>query len=450
MGRLFGTDGVRGLANAELTAELALDLSVAAAHVLTEHLAATARPVAVVGHDPRASGEFLEAAVVAGLASAGMDVARLHVVPTPAVAYLTTALGADMGVMISASHNPMPDNGIKFFDSVGAKLPDVVEDEIEARLGEGWTRPVGADVGRVGDASDALERYLSHLAESTPARLDGLRVVVDCAHGAACVASPRALAAAGAEVLPLNCQPDGYNINDGVGSTHPEQLARAVVASGADAGIAHDGDADRCLAVDHRGEVVDGDAILAICALAAKERGQLRGEAVATTVMTNLGFHQAMARAGIGVVETPVGDRYVLEGMRQHGLAIGGEQSGHLLFLDHATTGDGILTALQLLGHLAASGSSLAELASVMTRLPQVLLNVTVADRDAALAAAPVREEIDLVAAELGGTGRVLVRPSGTEPVIRVMVEAPDARLASRLAERIAAAVRGTAPPHSR
>ena len=440
MGRLFGTDGVRGLANADLTAELALDLAVAAAHVLVEHREGRDRPVAVVGRDPRASGEFLEAAVVAGLASAGMDVRRLHVVPTPAVAYLTTAYGADMGVMISASHNPMPDNGIKFFDSSGGKLPDAVEDEVESRLGEAWTRPVGQGVGRISDQS-AIDDYVAHLTGTLRNRLDGLHVVVDCAFGAAAEAAPRAIAGAGARVTALHDQPDGYNINDGVGSTNPARLARAVVDLGADAGIAHDGDADRCIAVDAAGQIVDGDAILAVCAIALHEAGELAGDAVATTVMTNLGFRQAMARMGIGVVETAVGDRNVLEAMRQKGLVLGGEQSGHLVFLRHATTGDGILTALQLLARMAATGQSLAELASVMTRLPQVLVNVPVRDRDAALGSAALARASAAAEAELAGSGRLLVRPSGTEPVIRVMVEAPTAEQAEEVAGRVAAAV---------
>jgi phosphoglucosamine mutase len=441
MGRLFGTDGVRGRANAELTAELALDLSVAAAHVLRERPSAPERPIAVVGRDPRASGEFLEAAVVAGLASAGVDVVRLGVLPTPGVAFLTPALGAAFGVMISASHNPMPDNGIKFFDRAGFKLPDTVESEIEARLREPWQRPLGDRVGRVRDDGDAVERYLAHLVDSAPHHLDGLRVVVDCAHGAAFRVAPEALRRAGADVVVIGAEPDGVNINGGCGATHVEALRQQVVAYGADAGIAHDGDADRCIAVDASGGVVDGDAILAVAAIALHDAGRLAGDAVVTTVMTNLGFKQAMAARDIDVVETAVGDRYVLEAMRARGLVLGGEPSGHLVFLDHATTGDGVLTALQLLGRLAADGRPLADVGRVMARLPQVLVNVEVTDRDAAIADPCLRDAVAAAEGELGADGRVLVRPSGTEPVVRVMVEAPSEECAGEVARRVAAAV---------
>ncbi len=441
MGLLFGTDGVRGLANGDLTAELALDLAVAAAHVLAEHRSGPGRPLAVVGRDPRASGEFLEAAVVAGLASAGVDVLRLGVLPTPGVAFLTGALGADLGVMLSASHNAMPDNGIKFFDRDGFKLPDSVEDEVEGRLGELWQRPTGAAVGRVSGDETAVERYAGHLLAAAPQRLDGLRVVVDCAHGAAAAVAPDVLRRAGAEVIAIGASPTGLNINDGVGSTHPAALQAAVREHAADAGIGHDGDADRCLAVDAAGRLVDGDAILAICAVAAAGGGRLRGNAVVTTVMTNLGFRQAMSARGIRVVETPVGDRYVLEAMRRNGLSLGGEQSGHVVFLDHATTGDGILTALQLLGEVAASGAPLAELAAVMTRLPQVLINVSGVDRQRAASSIELAAAVEAAGAELGSDGRVLVRPSGTEPLVRVMVEANTAERAQAVAEQLAGVV---------
>ncbi|MEP6463277.1 MAG: phosphoglucosamine mutase [Frankiaceae bacterium] len=441
--RLFGTDGIRGVANVDLTAELALDLAVSAAHVLIEHLhTGSRRPTALVGRDPRASGEFLEAAVVAGLASAGVDVVRLDVVPTPAVAYLTAASGADLGVMLSASHNPMPDNGIKLFDSGGFKLADSVEDEIEARLGEDWRRPVGAAVGRVRTDRPAVGRYLEHLLATLPHSLDGMRVVVDAAHGAAAEVAPEALRRAGAEVIAIGAEPDGWNINDGYGSTYPERLSAAVLEHGADVGIAHDGDADRCLAVDATGELIDGDAILAICALAERNAGRLVGNTVVTTVMTNLGFKHAMQAEGIGVVQTPVGDRYVLDAMRQRGFTLGGEQSGHVVFLDHATTGDGVLTALQLLGHTRAAGMPIRELAAVMTRLPQVLVNVKVIDQAAAMNDAAVRDEVAAVEADLGGDGRVLVRPSGTEPLVRVMVEATTGERARAAAERIAVLLR--------
>ncbi|MGE5764612.1 MAG: phosphoglucosamine mutase [Mycobacterium leprae] len=438
MGRLFGTDGVRGLANADLTAELALDLAVAAAHVLGEAGGfAGHRPTAVVGRDPRASGEFLEAAVVAGLASAGVDVLRLGVLPTPAVAHLTDALDADLGVMLSASHNPMPDNGIKFFARGGVKLADELEDAIESRLREPWQRPVGPGVGRVRDLPDAGERYVAHLVATVPHRLEGLRVVVDCAQGAAATVAPAALRAAGAEVIAVGAEPDGLNINDGFGSTHIERLQAAVRAHRADAGVSHDGDADRCLAADAAGDVVDGDRILAILALALRERGALRRDTVVTTVMTNLGFKQAMTREGIAVVETPVGDRYVLEAMRAGGYALGGEQSGHIVLLDHATTGDGILTALHLLGRVTQTGRPLASLAAVMQRLPQVLVNVPVTDRSKADSSEELRRAVAAAEAALGATGRVLVRASGTEPVVRVMVEAPTHDTAQDVADRL-------------
>ncbi|ADG87328.1 phosphoglucosamine mutase [Thermobispora bispora] len=447
MGRLFGTDGVRGVAGRDLTAELAMDLAVAAANVLGDagELSAGSgrrgRPVAVVGRDSRASGEFLEAAVVAGLASSGVDVLRLGVLPTPAVAYLTSALGADLGVMLSASHNPAPDNGIKFFARGGFKLPDAVEDEIEARLGERRPRAVGAAVGRIREAYGEAERYVSHLLDSLPHRLDGLRIVVDCAHGAAHLVAPEALRRAGAQVETIGASPDGLNINDGVGSTHLETLQRAVVERGADLGVAYDGDADRCLAVTGGGEPVDGDQILAILALAMNAEGRLAKGTVVATVMSNLGLKIALERAGLKLVQTAVGDRYVLEAMQANGYNLGGEQSGHVIMLDHATTGDGLLTSLHLLARVAASGSSLTELAAVMTRLPQVLVNVR--DVDKSKASAPeLREAVAEAEAELGETGRVLLRPSGTEPIIRVMVEAGSQEHAESIAHRLAEVVR--------
>ena len=445
MGRLFGTDGVRGVANADLTPELALALSVAAAHVLAEMDSRDGhvhRPLAVVGRDGRASGELLQGAVVAGLASAGADVVLAGVIPTPAVAYLTGALGADLGVVLSASHNPMPDNGIKFFARGGHKLPDEVEDAVEARMAEAWTRPIGADVGRVRDLPEATGRYVDHLVATVPRRLDGLRVVVDCAHGAASAAAPAAYRAAGAEVVAIGAAPDGLNINDGCGSTHPAGLMAAVRAHRADVGLAHDGDADRCLAVDADGRLVDGDAILAILALGMREVGALRRDTVVTTVMTNLGFKLAMRREGVGVVETPVGDRYVLEAMRAQGLSLGGEQSGHLILLDHASTGDGTLTGLHLMARMAATGRSLADLAAVMDRLPQVLLNIPVQDKARVGGSDRVAAAVAAGEAELAAAGRVLVRPSGTEPLVRVMVEAPSGGQAQSVAERIAVEVR--------
>ncbi|MFI1013641.1 phosphoglucosamine mutase [Streptomyces sp. NPDC020965] len=448
MGRLFGTDGVRGVANADLTAELALGLSVAAAHVLAE--AGTFeghRPTAVVGRDPRASGEFLEAAVVAGLASAGVDVLRVGVLPTPAVAHLTGVLGADLGVMLSASHNAMPDNGIKFFARGGHKLADELEDRIETvyeqhRTGAPWERPTGAGVGRVTDYNEGFDTYIAHLIAVLPNRLDGLRIVLDEAHGAAARVSPEAFARAGAEVITLGAAPDGLNINDGCGSTHLGQLKAAVVEHGADFGIAHDGDADRCLAVDGTGAEVDGDQILAVLALAMREAGTLRGNAVVATVMSNLGFKLAMEREGLELVQTAVGDRYVLESMKEHGYALGGEQSGHVIVLDHATTGDGTLTGLMLAARVAATGRSLAELAAVMDRLPQVLINVPDVDKARVRTSAELANAVTEAERELGATGRVLLRPSGTEPLVRVMVEAADIEQARAVAERLADVVK--------
>ncbi|MFD4985774.1 phosphoglucosamine mutase [Streptomyces sp. NPDC058374] len=449
MGRLFGTDGVRGVANADLTAELALGLSVAAAHVLAEAGTASTghRQVAVVGRDPRASGEFLEAAVVAGLASAGVDVLRVGVLPTPAVAYLTGALGADLGVMLSASHNAMPDNGIKFFARGGHKLADELEDRIEAvyeehRTGAPWQRPTGAGVGRVRDYDEGFDQYVAHLIGVLPNRLDGLKVVLDEAHGAAARVSPEAFARAGAEVVTIGADPDGLNINDGCGSTHLELLRSAVVEHGAHLGIAHDGDADRCLAVDAEGREIDGDQILAVLALSMREHGGLRSQTVVATVMSNLGFKLALEREGISLVQTAVGDRYVLEEMKEHGYALGGEQSGHVIILDHATTGDGTLTGLMLAARVAETGRPLAELAGVMERLPQVLVNVPDVDRSRVTTSAELAAAVAVAEQELGATGRVLLRPSGTEPLVRVMVEAADIEQAGAIAGRLADVVK--------
>ncbi|GCD36847.1 phosphoglucosamine mutase [Streptomyces chrestomyceticus JCM 4735] len=448
MGRLFGTDGVRGVANADLTAELALGLSVAAAHVLAE--AGTFqghRPVAVVGRDPRASGEFLEAAVVAGLASAGVDVLRVGVLPTPAVAYLTGSLGADLGVMLSASHNPMPDNGIKFFARGGHKLADELEDRIERTYrshssGEPWDRPTGAGVGRVKDYDQGFDNYVAHLVGVLPNRLDGLKVVIDGAHGAASRVSPEAFARAGAEVVTIGADPDGLNINDDCGSTHLAGLCAAVVEHGADLGVAHDGDADRCLAVDRDGNEIDGDQILAVLALGMREAGTLRKDTVVATVMSNLGFKLAMEREGLTFVQTAVGDRYVLEEMKSGGFALGGEQSGHVIALDHATTGDGTLTGLMLAARVAATGRPLGELAGVMKRLPQVLVNVPDVDKSRVSTSPEVTSAVAEAERELGATGRVLLRPSGTEPLVRVMVEAADIEQAGAVAGRLADVVK--------
>jgi phosphoglucosamine mutase len=440
VGHYFGTDGVRGLANGDLTPELALAIAQAAARVLIGH-DPSHRPLAVIGRDPRASGEMLEAAVVAGLASAGADVLRVGVLPTPAVAFLTADFGADLGVVLSASHNPMPDNGIKLFARGGHKLPDEIESEIEAALGAPGARPTGAAIGRVREAGDAAERYIAHLLAAVPRPLDGLRVVVDCAHGAASRVAPEAYRRAGASVMAIAAEPDGVNINDGVGSTHIETLAKHVVAERADLGIAHDGDADRCLAVDADGQVVDGDQILALSAVSLRTAGRLRDDTIVATVMSNLGLHHAMRGAGISVVTTAVGDRYVLEELRARELSLGGEQSGHVIFTDAATTGDGLLTALNVMACVASSRTPLAELAGVVQRLPQVLVNVQVTDRVRACEADTVKTALAHASAELGDAGRILLRPSGTEPLVRVMVEAATHEHADEIARRLAAVV---------
>jgi phosphoglucosamine mutase len=445
MTRLFGTDGVRGLANRDLTAVLALELSIAAAQVLGRD-SRQARAKAVVGRDPRASGEFLENAVCAGLASAGVDVVRVGVLPTPAIAFLTAELDADFGVMLSASHNPMPDNGIKFFSRGGAKLADSVEDEIEGLLGQPFQAPIGEHVGRITDLPDAPALYIAHLESAVPHRLDGLKLVVDCANGAASTVGPQAYRLAGAEVIELHNAPDGLNINENCGSTHMGDLRAAVVEHGADLGLAHDGDADRCLAVDAHGDLVDGDQILAILAIAMRDAGTLRSDTVVATVMSNLGFRIAMDEANIRFVATAVGDRYVLEEMRKHDYSLGGEQSGHVIVSDFATTGDGVLTGLLLGAQVAVTGSSLAQLAGVMTQLPQVLINVGGVDRAASKTHPELLDLIANAQAELGDHGRVLLRPSGTEPVVRVMVEAPTADIAARIAGELAQAVTAFVP----
>ncbi|MFT4088076.1 MAG: phosphoglucosamine mutase [Gordonia sp. (in: high G+C Gram-positive bacteria)] len=440
MARLFGTDGVRGRANDQLTAELALRLASAAVCVLGAD--APNRPRVVVGRDPRASGELLEAALCAGLAAAGADALRVGVVPTPAVAFLTADYDADFGVMISASHNPMPDNGIKFFGRGGHKLGDDVEDAIEAALDEPQPRPTGAAVGRLLDAPDAEDRYLKHLAGVIgPGRLDGVTLVVDCANGAASQAGPDAYRAAGANVIAIHAEPDGLNINDGCGSTHLNNLQSAVLEHGADLGLAHDGDADRCLAVDSTGAVVDGDKIMAILALAMREKGELTEDVLVATVMSNLGLHLAMEAAGIKVRVTGVGDRYVLEELRAGGYALGGEQSGHIVIPSSGTTGDGVLTGLLLAQRVAQTGQRLADLAAVMTELPQVLINVPVSDKHAVAQAQTVLDAVADADVDLAGQGRILLRPSGTEQLVRVMVEARTSDEAQAIAERVAEVV---------
>lgn len=453
MGRMFGTDGVRGRANVDITVDLALRLGAAAATALVESPvgddAPASRPVAVVGRDPRASGEMLAAAVAAGVASRGVDVVDVGVLPTPAIAFLTASYGAALGVMISASHNPMPDNGIKIFAAGGRKLEDAVEDRIEAALGLSGpcTGPTGAGVGRVTGADSAAERYLEHLGSRavTPGGrgATGLTVVVDCANGAASAVAARAYRATGATVLTINDRPTGYNINDRCGSTNLEALQKAVVDNDADLGLAHDGDADRVLAVDAGGAIVDGDAIMAILAVALDEAGRLRDRTLVATVMSNLGLHLAMRSAGISVLTTSVGDRYVVEALRAGAYTIGGEQSGHIVLPEYGTTGDGILTGLMLLDRMANSGRDLADLASVMTVLPQRLINVPVADKATVSLHPRVVAAVAEAEAELGEQGRVLLRPSGTENLVRVMVEAPSSEAADRIADALAQVVAG-------
>lgn len=441
MARLFGTDGVRGLANEVITAEFALKLAQAAALVLGEEARKSGRrPKVVLARDPRISGKFLAASVSAGLASSGVDVYDAGVIPTPAAAFLTADIDADFGVMISASHNPAPDNGIKIFARGGHKLDDKIEDAIEAALALEPLRPIGAAVGHVSRFADAEDRYLLHLLKSLPNKLDGLTVVVDCANGAASSVSPDAFRNAGAKVIVIGAAPDGLNINEGCGSTHLSALQAAVLEHKADAGVAHDGDADRCLMVDHTGAIVDGDQIMAILALSMKARGELARNTLVATVMSNLGLKIAMKEAGITMLEAQVGDRYVLEEIRENGYTLGGEQSGHVILSQFATTGDGVLTGMRVLAEVAKSGRTLHELAGQITIYPQVLINVQGVDRTR-VEDEVVQQAVHEAQAELGETGRVLLRASGTEPVIRVMVEAAEMGQAQGWADRIARAV---------
>ena len=436
---LFGTDGIRGLANIELTAEIALDVSVAAAHVLVESSSnKDHRPTAIVGQDSRASGEFLEAAVVAGLTSAGINVYRVGVLPTPAIAHLVAESKADLGVMISASHNPMPDNGIKLFARGGGKLDDAIEARIEARMGEDWKRPTGRGVGRAVNDESATERYLKHLLASVETSLQGLKIVVDCANGASSVVAPEAYRRAGAEVIAIFNKPDGWKINEDCGSTHLQQLRAAVIKEGADLGIAHDGDADRCLAIDSAGNEIDGDHILTILARGFKARGKLKANTVVATVMSNLGFMQAMKESGINVVTTPVGDRYVLENMIANDYSLGGEQSGHVIMRDLANTGDGVLTALHIMQEVVRTGKTLQELAATMVRFPQVLINVKDVKREKLEESSAISSAVKAAEDRLGDSGRVLLRASGTEALIRVMVEAASDSLAEEVARSLA------------
>ena len=436
---LFGTDGIRGLANSELTAEIALDVSVAAAHILVESSSnKDHQPTAIVGQDSRASGEFLEAAVVAGLTSAGVNVYRVGVLPTPAIAHLVAESRADLGVMISASHNPMPDNGIKLFARGGGKLDDVIEARIEARMGEDWKRPTGRGVGRALNDDTASERYLTHVLASVETPLKGLKIVVDCANGASSVVAPEAYRRAGAEVIAIFNQPDGWNINEDCGSTHLQHLRAAVIKEGADVGIAHDGDADRCLAIDAAGNEIDGDHILTILARGFKARGKLKGNTVVATVMSNLGFMHAMRESGIDVVTTQVGDRYVLENMIANDYSLGGEQSGHVIMRELANTGDGVLTALQLLQEIVRTGKTLQELAANMVRFPQVLINVKDVKKERLNESVAISSAVDAANLRLGDSGRVVLRASGTESFVRVMVEAASDNLAEEIARSLA------------
>lgn len=448
MGRLFGTDGVRGLANGELTADMVVRLSQAAAYVLTkgrhaeELKAAGRRPRAVIARDPRVSGEFLSSAVSAGLASSGIDVWDAGVVPTPATAFLVRDGGFDFGVMVSASHNPAPDNGIKFFSFGGTKLPDEVEDRIEAAMDKQALAPTGAGVGRIKRFADAEDRYVMHLLQTLDRDLTGLHVVLDCANGAASGISPRVFRDAGATVTVIGDEPDGLNINQGYGSTHLEKLQETVLGVKADFGIAHDGDADRALAIDHTGRIIDGDHIMAILALSMKEEGKLHGDTLVATVMSNLGLRRAMADRGITVIESSVGDRYVLEDLATSGARLGGEQSGHIILTEHSTTGDGILTGLQLAREVVRTGKTLHELADVMDVYPQVLINVSGVDRARLAKDSVVSEAVSAAEAELGDSGRVLLRPSGTEALVRVMVEAAEEATAKRVAKHLAEVVK--------
>lgn len=450
MARLFGTDGVRGLANDLLTPALAVQLGEAAAQVLTRQTPASkrsrsGRPRAIVGRDTRASGEFLDHAISAGLASSGVDVTRVGILPTPAIAHLTATQDVDLGVVISASHNPFQDNGIKFFARGGYKLADAVEDEIESLLGTIDQLPTGAGVGRVIKGETVADQnYINHLVDSVATDLSGLRIVVDASNGAASNVGPAALRAAGAEVIVINASPDGLNINDACGSTHPEQLQAYVRNVGADMGVAYDGDADRCLAVDAEGNLVDGDQIMGLLAIGMKEDGTLGSDTLVVTVMSNLGLILAMKEHGIRTVQTGVGDRYVLERMLQGGYTLGGEQSGHVIDSLHATTGDGVLTSLRVAARMKRTGKSLAELASVLTRLPQTLINVRGVDKVAAGTDKTVQDAVAAAEARLGETGRVLLRPSGTEPVVRVMVEAATQEEADEVAGQLAGVVKDT------
>jgi phosphoglucosamine mutase len=441
MGKYFGTDGVRGVANSELTPELAFKLGRFGGYVLTkEH----DRPKVLIGRDTRISGHMLEGALVAGLLSIGAEVMRLGVISTPGVSYLTKALGAQAGVMISASHNPVADNGIKFFGPDGYKLSDDQENEIEQLMDmetDQLPRPVGADLGQVNDYFEGGQKYLQYLKQSVDEEFTGLHIALDCAHGATSSLATHLFADLDADTSTMGASPNGLNINDGVGSTHPEALAEFVKEKGADLGLAFDGDGDRLIAVDEKGNIVDGDQIMYICGKFMKERGQLKQGTVVSTVMSNLGFYKGLEEYGVQSVQTAVGDRYVVEEMKKNGYNLGGEQSGHIIFLDYNTTGDGLLTGLQLANIMKATNKPLSELAGEMKKFPQVLVNIRVTDKHHVTDNEKVKQVIEQVETEMNGNGRILVRPSGTEPLVRVMAEAATAELCQEYVNRIAAVV---------
>ncbi|BDG41808.1 phosphoglucosamine mutase [Saccharococcus caldoxylosilyticus] len=442
MGKYFGTDGVRGVANRELTPELAFKIGRCGGYVLTK---SEERPKVLIGRDTRISGHMLEGALVAGLLSIGAEVMRLGVISTPGVAYLTKALGAQAGIMISASHNPVQDNGIKFFGPDGFKLSDEQEREIEELIDspeDMLPRPIGKALGQVNDYFEGGQKYLQYLKQTIDEDFSGLKIALDCAHGATSSLATHLFADLEADVVTMGASPNGLNINEGVGSTHPEALAAFVKEKGADVGLAFDGDGDRLIAVDEHGNIVDGDQIMYICAKYLKEIGRLKHQTVVTTVMSNLGFYKALEAQGIQSVQTKVGDRYVVEEMKKNGYNLGGEQSGHIIFLDYNTTGDGLLTALQLVNIMKIKGKPLSELAGEMKKYPQLLVNVKVADKEKVMENEKVKAAIQEVEAEMNGNGRVLVRPSGTEPVVRVMAEAPTEEACRNYVERIAAVIR--------
>ncbi|NUK31872.1 phosphoglucosamine mutase [Parageobacillus sp. VR-IP] len=442
MGKYFGTDGVRGVANRELTPELAFKIGRCGGYVLTK---SEERPKVLIGRDTRISGHMLEGALVAGLLSIGAEVMRLGVISTPGVAYLTKALGAQAGIMISASHNPVQDNGIKFFGPDGFKLSDEQEREIEELIDspeDMLPRPIGKALGQVNDYFEGGQKYLQYLKQTIDEDFSGLKIALDCAHGATSSLATHLFADLEADVVTMGASPNGLNINEGVGSTHPEALAAFVKEKGADVGLAFDGDGDRLIAVDEHGNIVDGDQIMYICAKYLKEIGRLKHQTVVTTVMSNLGFYKALESQGIQSVQTKVGDRYVVEEMKKNGYNLGGEQSGHIIFLDYNTTGDGLLTALQLVNIMKIKGKPLSELAGEMKKYPQLLVNVKVSDKEKVMENEKVKAAIQEVEAEMNGNGRVLVRPSGTEPVVRVMAEAPTEETCRSYVERIVAVIR--------